>query len=102
MSLAIGVGVSTSNIIFKKVNIGVTAAPGTFPFTHLDSVNHFKKYKLSSTFLEIPLELRYTAKPDNPDKSLKTAIGLKAGTLVNLHTKGKNWVDKTGNVLNGV
>jgi len=101
LSLAIGVGVSTSNIIFKKVDIGVTAAPGTLPFTHLDSVNHFKKYKLSSTFLEIPLELRFTAKPDNPDKSLKAAIGLKAGTLVNLHTKGKNWVDKNGNVLNG-
>lgn len=101
ISVAIGVGVSTSNIVFKKMNIGVTAAPGYLPFTPLDSADHFKKYKLASTFLEIPLEFRYTAKPNNADKSFKAAIGLKAGTLVNVHTKGKNLVDRNGTTLNG-
>lgn len=100
ISLGIGVGVSTSNIFFKKVNIDLKAQPGFLPFTPLDSADHFKKYKLATTFLEIPLELRYTAKPENPNKSLKAAIGLKIGTLVNVHTKGKTLLDKNGTTLN--
>ncbi|MEO9023109.1 MAG: outer membrane beta-barrel protein [Ginsengibacter sp.] len=101
LSLGIGLGVSTSNIVFKKMDIDLKAGPGLLPFTPLDSANHFKKYKLATTYLEIPLEFRYTKKPDEPNKSLKAALGLKLGTLLNAHTKGKNLVDKNGQVLNG-
>ncbi|MEO8821205.1 MAG: outer membrane beta-barrel protein [Ginsengibacter sp.] len=100
ISLGIGAGVSTSNIFFKNVDIDLKAEPGYLPFTPLDSTEHFKKYKLATTFLEIPLEFRYTAKPENPNKSLKAAIGLKVGTLVNVHTKGKTLLDKNGTTLN--
>ena len=100
LSLGIGVGVSTSNIFFKNIDIGLKAEPGFLPFTHLDSANHFKKYKLATTFLEIPLEFRYTANPNNPNKSLKAALGLKVGTLVNVHTKGKTLVNKDGTTIN--
>ncbi len=100
LSLGIGAGISTSNMFFKKVDIGLKAAPGSLPFTNLDSSSHFKKYKLATSFLEIPLEFRYTAKPNTPNKSLKAAIGLKVGTLVNVHTKGKTFVDKYGTTLN--
>lgn len=99
-SLGIGVGVSTSNMVFMKMNVGLNATSATLPFTHLDSSNYFKKYKLATSYLQIPLELRYIAKPDKPNKSLKAAIGLKAGTLVNAHTKGKNLVNKSGQTLN--
>jgi hypothetical protein len=99
-SLGIGVGVSTSNMVFKKMNVGLNASSATLPFTHLDSSNYFKKYKLATTYLQIPLELRYTAKPDHPNKSLKAALGLKIGTLVNAHTKGKDLVNKNGQTLN--
>ena len=101
LSLGIGVGISTSNIVFKKMDIDLKAAPGMLPFTALDSANHFKKYKLATSYLEVPLEFRYTAKPDQPNKSLKFALGLKLGTLVNAHTKGKNLVDKNNQTLNG-
>jgi len=100
LSLGIGLGISTSNIVFKKMDIDVKAAPGLLPFTALDSANHFKKYKLATSFLEIPLEFRYTSKPNNPNKSVKAAVGLKIGTLVNAHTKGKSLQDKDGTTLN--
>ncbi|HXR83892.1 MAG TPA: outer membrane beta-barrel protein [Hanamia sp.] len=100
-SLGIGLGVSTSNIFFKRVNIDLTAAPGPLPFTPLDSADHFKKYKLATTFLEVPLEFRFTAKPNESNKSFKAALGLKIGTLVNSHTKGKTLVNKDNQTLNG-
>ncbi|HEY5463374.1 MAG TPA: outer membrane beta-barrel protein [Hanamia sp.] len=99
-SLGIGVGISSSNMVFKKMNVGLNATSATLPFTHLDSSNYFKKYKLSTTFLQIPLEIRYTDKPDEPNKSLKAAVGLKIGTLINAHTKGKNLENKNGQTLN--
>jgi hypothetical protein len=100
LSLGIGLGISTSNISFKKMDVDLKAAPGLLPFTALDSANHFKKYKLATSFLEIPLEFRYTSKPNNPNKSVKAALGLKVGTLVNAHTKGKTLQDKNGTILN--
>ena len=100
LSLAIGLGISTSNISFKKMDVDLKAAPGLLPFTALDSANHFKKYKLATSFLEIPLEFRFTSKPNNPNKSVKAALGLKVGTLVNAHTKGKTLQDKNGTTLN--
>ena len=100
LSLGIGLGISTSNISFKKMDVDLNASPGLLPFTALDSANHFKKYKLATSFLEIPLEFRYTSKPNNPNKSVKAALGLKVGTLVNAHTKGKTLQDKNGTTLN--
>lgn len=99
-SLGVGLGISTSSMTFQKINIGLNGTSATLPFTHLDSTSHFKKYKLATSYLQIPLELRYTAKPDQSNKSLKAAIGLKIGTLVNAHTKGKTLVDKNGQTLN--
>ncbi len=99
-SLGFGVGVSTSNMFFKNANIGLSTSSPLLPFSSLDSTNHFKKYKLATTYLEVPLEFRYSSKPLEPNKSFKAALGLKIGTLVNAHTKGKNLDDKNGNLLN--
>ncbi|MGN6532893.1 MAG: outer membrane beta-barrel protein [Ginsengibacter sp.] len=100
-SLGVGAGISTSNIFFKKMSIDLEAAPGLLPFTPLDSANHFKKYKLATSYLEIPLEFRYTSRPNNPNKSVKAALGVKIGTLVNAHTKGKNLQSNNDQLLNG-
>lgn len=99
-SLGIGVGVSTSNISFKRMDVQINSTNPTLPFVAVDSTDHFKKYKLSSTFLEIPLELRYTARPDHYNKSWKGAIGVKLGTMVKAQTKGKTLVNKNDNTLN--
>ena len=99
-SIGIGLGISSSNMVFKKMNIDLKSTSTLLPFTPVDSTNHFKKYKLATSYLEIPLEFRFTSRPENPNKSLKAAIGLKVGTLVNAHTKGKNLQDKNNRSLN--
>lgn len=98
-SVAFGVGIGNSNIMFKKASVDITAKTTVLPFRNLDSADNFKKYKLSTTFLEVPVELRYSLHPER-DKSLKFAIGAKIGTLLNVHTKGKTLRDKDGNTIN--
>ena len=70
------------------------------PFTSLDSSNHFKKYKIATAFLEVPLEFRYLSKPTEPNKSFKVALGGRIGALVNVHTKGKTLQDKNDRTIN--
>lgn len=99
-SLGIGIGIGSSNIVFKKMNIDVKSTSTLLPFTPLDSSDHFKKYKLSSSFLEVPLEFRFSSNPESNNKGWKFAIGGKVGTLVNLHTKGKTLENKNDNTIN--
>ncbi len=101
LSLGIGVGISTSNIYFKKMDVDLKAAPGLLPFIAVDSADHFKKYKVATTYLQIPLEFRFTSKPNSPNKSFKAAVGIKVGTLVNAHTKAKTLQNASGTTLNG-
>lgn len=99
LSVGFGVGVGTSNIYFKNMEVDVTGTSNILSFRNTDSTDNFKKYKLATAYLEAPIELRYTAKPENPMKGLKAAIGVKVGTLLNAHTKGKNLRSKTGTAL---
>ena len=98
-SLGIGAGISTSNMYFEKMDIQLNSNSDKLPFLQADSLPHFKKYKLATSYLELPLEFRFTAKPDNINKSFKAAIGVKIGTLVNAHTKGKTLLDKNENTI---
>jgi hypothetical protein len=98
-SIGIGIGVSSSNIAFKKMNIDLKSTSPKLPFKATDSTDHFKKYKLSLGYLEIPIELRYSSDPLNSSKSFKAAIGLKVGTLINAHTKGKDLQNKNNALL---
>jgi hypothetical protein len=99
LSLAFGVGVGTSNVYFKRTNVDIAANGTKLPFINLDSSDRFKKYKLTTAFLEVPLEFRFTAKPENEKKSMKFALGIKVGTLLSASTKGKNLENKAGNVI---
>ena len=101
LSAGIGVGVGTSNIYFNKMETRIAALSPKLPFVRTDTGNNYKKYKLATAFLEIPVELRFIAKPETPNKSLKAAIGVKVGTLLNAHTKGRNLQNSAGNKLNG-
>ncbi len=101
MSVAFGIGVGTSNIYFKKMGVDIRSNSTTYlPFNNQDSLNHFKKYKLTTALLEVPVEFRFTADPENNGKSLKFALGVKVGTLLNVHTKGKSPEDKGGASIN--
>ena len=100
LSAAFGIGVSTSSMYFKTMSVGLHSLTTLLPFTNLDTSNHFKKYKLSTAFLELPVELRYTFDPTKENKSIKLALGVKAGVLLSAHTKGKSPEDKSGNSIN--
>ena len=99
-SAAAGLGVSTENVYFDKTIVDIKATTSTLSFRDASDTSHFKKYKIATTFLEIPVELRYSANPDNNKKSFKMAIGAKVGTLVNAHTKGKELQNKSGGTIN--
>lgn len=89
LSMAAGLGVSTSGVFLKDHTLDIAGKvnpnKATFPAS-----TAYKKFKVATTYLEIPIELRYRSVPDNANKGFKAAIGVKVGALVNAHTKGKN------------
>lgn len=99
-SVGVGVGIGSSSIFFDKQEVGVAGLTSTLSFPDKSQTDHFKKYKLVSTYAEAPVEMRFTADPEHSDKSWKGAIGVKVGTLLNVHTKGKNLVSSTGAAIN--
>lgn len=100
LSMAFGPGISSDHIQFKKTYVGIKDITETLQFRDQSDTNHFKKTKLNTTYLEAPIEFRYTANPLNSDKSFKFAIGAKVGTLIKAHTRNKDFENKSGNTLN--
>lgn len=100
LSMAFGPGISSDHIIFKDTYVGIKDATQTLVFNNRADTNHFKKTKLNTTYLEAPIEFRYTAQPLNSDGSFKFAIGVKVGTMINAHTRNKNLENKNGQTLN--
>ncbi|WP_343667222.1 outer membrane beta-barrel protein [Chitinophaga sp.] len=82
-SLAPGLGIGSDNYIFNNMTLDITntSAPSR------TSTDAYKKSKLATTYLEIPLELRFRQVPENANKGFKAAVGLKAGYLLNAHTR---------------
>ncbi|MGZ5254268.1 MAG: outer membrane beta-barrel protein, partial [Flavitalea sp.] len=102
-SVAGGVGVSTSNMYFEETYIDITGRNKTvLDFTDVSDTTNFKKYKLTTAYLEAPLELRWLSNPENSNRSWKVAVGGKIGTLISASTKGKTQESSTDQVvLNG-
>ncbi len=101
MSLAYGIGIGSSNMFFKNTNVDIKSNSSKLPFTNVDSANHFNKFKVTTIYAEIPVELRYFSNPETPQKSWKAAIGMKVGTLLKSYSKGKNLENRVGTSLYG-
>ena len=99
-SVAFGLGVGTSHIFFDKLNADINGNTPILKFNALDTSNYFKKYKLSASYVEIPVELRFSLHPSKPNQSFKIALGAKVGSLINAHSKGKTLKDAAGNTIN--
>ena len=99
-SVAIGAGVASDNMYFEKGSVDIASTTSTLVFRNLDSTDHFKKYKLATTYAEAPVELRFSSKPNDNQRSLKAAIGVKVGTLINAHTKGNTLQNKADQTIN--
>ncbi len=101
-SIAYGLGFSTDNIYFGNTNyVNFKAVNSTLAFLNYSPYS-FKKFKMTTIYLEAPLEIRYYSNPEHPNKSWKFAAGAKFGILWKSYTKGKNYVDNGGNSVYGV
>ncbi|WP_132051724.1 outer membrane beta-barrel protein [Pseudocnuella soli] len=96
-STAIGAGVATDNVFFDKMSVELAGNSTNLQFRDLSDTNHYKKYKVHTTYIEAPIELRFRSNPENDRRSFKAAIGVKVGLLVNAHTKGKGLENRNGN-----
>ncbi|MEJ7912471.1 MAG: outer membrane beta-barrel protein [Chitinophagaceae bacterium] len=99
-SAAIGAGFGTDHMFFQKTDVGIADNTPSIRFTNTKDTNSFKKNKLAVAYLEAPVELRYSSNPDNDRRSLKFAVGVKVGTLLSAHVKGKNLRDRSGKTVN--
>lgn len=100
-SVGLGVGVGADNMIFDKsagrnLNIINNTAVTFRKNTGADTLDKYKSMKLATTYLEAPVELRFMANPENPNKSVKFALGVKVGTLFSANDKTKYTRDANG------
>lgn len=102
-SLGFGIGYSSSNLFFNDKYVDIKSTETVMPITAniTGTTNSFKKFKLVLNYVEIPLELRYSSKIENPSKGFRMAIGLKGGMMLGAHTKGKNEVNSDGSSIYG-
>jgi hypothetical protein len=87
LSVAIGPGIGTDNIYFDNTTIDLKNRR-EIEFNR-DTINQYKKYKLQTGYLEVPLEFRYSSKPSNMNSGFKAALGVKVGTIIEAKTKAK-------------
>jgi len=100
-SVAFALGIGTDHIFFSKTNVTISNHNTDLRFQNVSDTNHFEKTKLVSAYLELPVELRFSKNPENSGKSFKASLGLKIGALADIHTKSKNWVNKSGTTITG-
>lgn len=99
-STAYGLGITTDNMYFGNTNYVNLKGGSSVGFLN-NGTNYFKKMKLTTIYLEAPVELRYFSNPEHPNKSWKFAVGAKAGVLLKAYTKAKDYVDNSGRSLYG-
>lgn len=100
LSAAIGAGFGTDHMFFDKTIVDIKERTTALRFVNAKDTNSFKKLKLTTAYLEAPIELRFRSNPDDDRRSVKVALGVKVGTLLAVHTKGKTLVDRTGKTVN--
>ncbi|MBS1919644.1 MAG: outer membrane beta-barrel protein [Bacteroidetes bacterium] len=98
-SIAIGPGIGSDMMYFNKTYVGIKDNTSSIAFTDQSDTTHFKKTKLGMAWIEAPIELRYAFDPANNAKSFKLALGVKIGALLNAHTRNKDFVNSTGNII---
>ncbi|MBL0153804.1 MAG: outer membrane beta-barrel protein [Chitinophagaceae bacterium] len=99
LSMGFGPGIASDQIVFSKTHVGIKDNTTAIQFTDQSDTNHFKKTKMSTVYLEAPLEFRYSADPLT-GKGLKLAFGLKIGTLMTAHTRNVKYEDKDNKTIN--
>ena len=93
-SFAAGVGIGTSNIYFDNQQVVVSDTGALADQVRfIPETMDYKKFKLTTAYLEAPFELRFFSNKNNRNQGFKAAVGLRVGTLVGAHTKGRRQVE---------
>jgi hypothetical protein len=98
LSMALGPGIATDHILFSRTHVGIKENAAAIRFTDQTDTNHFKKTKLATAYLEVPVEFRYSSNPLG--NGFKFAVGVKIGTLLTAHTRNSKLEDKANNLIN--
>lgn len=93
-SFAAGIGISTDNVYLNDQEIVLTDNDTAAQARFIPESKAYKRYKLNTTYLEAPFELRFFGNKINRNKGFKAAVGLRVGTLLGASTKGKEDVTK--------
>lgn len=84
-SFAAGLGINVQNVFFNEQNLNFKDTGSRVIFFNSTA---YKRYKLTTTNLEMPLELRFFGNNKNRNRGFKAAIGTNIGLNVGAHTKG--------------
>ncbi len=87
-----GIGVGMDRYKFDE---DVTLSRNFDNTVSFDTINTggIKKSMLVTNYLDIPLEVRFLANPEDSKRSFKVGVGFKAGILLSSHTKIKADID---------
>lgn len=85
-SLAIGAGLTSHNFYSNGIIDTITGDGGLRPFENIYKGKSYDKNKISVTYLDIPVELRYRAK-----NNFRASAGFKFGFLLDSHTKYRGY-----------
>lgn len=102
-SVAFGAGIGSTNIFMDDhTYVNLKTSGNTLLFNQVGpNFDHFAKQKITTIYLQAPVELRYFSNPEHPGKSWKLAAGLKVGQLLKAYTKAKNYQTSTGQSIYG-
>lgn len=91
-SVAPGLGFGIENVHTTKALYQDTASTEFYSHSVHPSnpkSDDYKKYKLNTVYIDVPLELRFRGKPNAKNKSFKMALGIKGGIMIDNHSKLK-------------
>jgi len=100
LSVALGPGFATDHVFLDKMTAGIKDNTTSIIFDDRSDTTHFKKYKVATAFLELPIELRFSSNPEADGKSIKAALGVKVGTMLAAWVKGKGLENASGGTVN--
>lgn len=101
-SFAYGIGIGSSHIFFDKTIVDLKSQTSQLPFKNVSTdANYYDQYKLTTVFLQIPVEYRFYSNPYNTNRSWKVAVGAKAGILLDTYTWAKNYQNSAGQSIYG-
>ena len=108
VNIGVGIGVSSHNVYHNALIAYNPLADSTGLYAYPTRVSNlataatedsidvsYKKNKISTTYIDVPLELRFMTNGDAKGRKFKIAVGGRVGYLINGHTKYK------GDDLNG-